>query len=117
MVAVPMIQLQGIAIDERTTPQDLSRYLRNLVDAIRELQQQPCVFARKIIGIRLEDGKVTSVSHGLGRQSIVFLSAPRGATSVGRILEVRDGGPDTTKYFTLQASGWGATITVDALVL
>jgi hypothetical protein len=112
-----MIALQATAIDERTTPQDLERIRRNIVDALRELQQQPFVIARPVTGISLEDGKVTSVPHGLGRKALVFLSPPRGATAIGRILEVRDGGPDPSKYFTLQAFGWGATITVDALVL
>lgn len=111
-----MVQLQSITIDERTSPQDLERIRRNLVDALRELQQGPLAGAKFVTGIRLEDGKETPISHGLGRPALVFLSPPRGATANGSIIETRDGGPDRTKYFVLKASGWGATITVDAWV-
>jgi hypothetical protein len=84
-----MIQLQSITIDERTSTQDLERIRRNIVDVVRELQQQPVVpFARPIKGIRLEDGKATPIPHGLGRKPLVFLTAPRGATTTGRILEL-----------------------------
>jgi len=112
-----VIQLQDITIDERTTPQDLERFRRNLVEALREMQRQPAVFARPIKGIVLEDGIATPVPHGLGRKALVFLTPCRGGSTVGSILELTDGVADSSKYFTLQASGWGATITVDALVL
>jgi hypothetical protein len=112
-----VIQLQGTTIDEKTSPRDLERIRRELVDAVRELQRLPLAVATPIIGIKLEDGKETAIPHRLGRPAIVFLAPPQAATPTGRIIELRSGGPDRNKYFVLQAIGWGATITVDALVL
>jgi hypothetical protein len=112
-----VIALQGTTIDEKTSPQDLERIRRNLADAVRELQRLPLAVATPILGIKLEDGKETAVPHRLGRPAVVFLTPPRAAAPTGRIIEVREGGPDRSKYFVLQAIGWGATITVDALVL
>jgi hypothetical protein len=46
------------------------------------------------------------------------VSAVRGASTTGRIDDTsRTGGNDRAKFAVLTATGWGATITVDLLVL
>jgi hypothetical protein len=112
-----VIQLQNITIDDRTTPQDHERIRRNIVEALKELQQLPLAIGKPILGIKLEDGKETPIPHGLGRPAIVFLTPARAATPTGQIIEICDGGPDRNKYFVLKAIGWGTTITINALVL
>lgn len=85
---------------------------------ILELQGQPLVGARALRDVQLADAVATPVAHGLGREATVLVSPPRGASSTGRITEVRaTGGPDRSKFVVLQANGWGATITVDLVVL
>ncbi len=84
-------------------------------DAIGELQRAPLAGAKVVSGVRLENGKATTVAHGLGRApKWVGISALRGAASAGFINETRSG--DTSKSVTLTASGYGATITVDVMV-
>lgn len=86
--------------------------------AIRELQDLPAAAARVIAGVELEDGVVTPVAHGLGRPpAFVQASCPRNPSTSGRIEEVRAGDHDRSRVVALEANGWGATITVDVLVL
>jgi hypothetical protein len=49
----------------------------------------------------------------------VSVSVPRGPSTSGRIEEIRttSGTNDRRKYITLQANGYGATVTVDVLIL
>lgn len=85
--------------------------------AIEELQALPCVTLRVIRDVELEDGKPKPVPHGLGRPALwVRESCPRGASTTGRVTEVRTGSGDRKHVVVLQADGWGATITVDVLV-
>jgi hypothetical protein len=85
---------------------------------IIELQGLPFASARVIASVTLADGVATAVPHGLGRvASFVSASVPRNAAGAGYIVEVRDGSVDRTKYLNLKASGYGATITVDLVVL
>lgn len=80
--------------------------------AIRELQALPTADVAIISDISLVDGVETPVAHRLGRlPRMLSVSPPRGASSTGRIEEVRTG--DRTQVVTLKATGWGATITVD----
>ena len=96
----------------------LERVRQEIVVAILELQSLPAAGARVIAGVVLADGIATPVAHGLGRPaSWVQASCPRGPSSTGRIEEVRTGTGDRSKFVTLKATGWGATITVDVLVL
>lgn len=96
---------------------DVERAIRNLRDAVRE--QQRSVFSAAIVipDVVLEDGVATLVSHGLLRRPrAVIPSIVRGATSAGYIVESRDG-VNRTQQIKLIASGYGATITVDLVVL
>lgn len=85
---------------------------------IVELQQLPAVALTLLGSFDLADGVKVLIPHGLGRRAFVWCSPPRGASTTGRVEEVRDnGGPDPTKYVVLKATGWGATISVDVAVL
>ncbi len=85
-------------------------------DAIGELQRAPLAGAKVVSGVRLENGKATTVAHGLGRApKWVGISAVRGASSAGFINETR-GGVDAARVLVLTASGFGATITIDVMV-
>lgn len=94
------------------------RVRRDHHEAIRELQDSPLASARVIQGVELESGAETPVAHGLGRRPrIVLVSPPRDPSSTGRIEEIRSSDHDRTSVVALKASGWGATITVDLLVM
>lgn len=108
-----MKQLLGIVIDAATKPFDLERIRRAMYDAITELQGLRSSSARILADKELADGVATPIPHGLRRRVFVTHSPPRGATSTGRIEEVRDGDFDPAQYVVLLATGWGATITVD----
>lgn len=111
-----MIGLLTAQIDDKTSPTDLERIRRNIIDALRELQQLPVVATIHKADVNLADGETTHISHGLGRNpTMVVISPPRGASTSGRIEEVRSG-IDRKKYVALKATGWGATITVDVEV-
>jgi hypothetical protein len=72
-----------------------------------------------VAGVELADGVVTPIAHKLGRAPAwMGISLVRGAASTGRIDDTsREGGNDRSKFAVLTATGWGATITVDLLVL
>ncbi len=110
-----MIHLLTTVIDEKTKPQDLERIRRNLVDVARELQGQRTV--RIIADVELADGVPTPVAHRLGRRAFVFPSPVRGASTSGRIEEIRDGSHDPNQYVVLEANGFGATVTIDLEVV
>lgn len=113
-----MIALQNITIDERTTPQDLNRVLRNIVDALREQQSLPTANEKLIEDITLQDGVPTAIAHGLGRPARWMKeSCVRGGTANGRIEEVRDGSVDRSKYVNLRAVGFGGPITIALRVM
>ena len=102
----------------RLADQDPDRVIRDLQQKIRELQALPLTSARVIQVVTLADSALTPVRHGLGRIPIwVRESTVRGATSSGRIVETRDGTLDRTQFVALTATGWGATITIDLLVM
>lgn len=107
-----MIALLTTVIDDRTKPADLERIRRNLAEAIRELQGLRVL---RVIreGVELADGVATPIAHNLGRRAFVWVSPARGASTSGRIEEVRDGSYDMTKYVVLKATGFGATVLVD----
>jgi hypothetical protein len=82
-----------------------------------ELQNQPLVHGKPIENVKLLDGVATAIPHGFGRPVLHFHSAVRGALANGRIDDVRDGTVDRTKYIHLKATGYGATIYIDLLVV
>lgn len=113
-----MIPLLSIVIDERTKPADLEHIVRNLREVVRELQLLPFASAKVAkVAVVLADGVPTPIPHGLGRRAFVWHSPPRGASTTGRIEEVRDSSHDSNKFVVLKATGWGASITVDVCVL
>jgi len=94
------------------------RVRRSHERAIKELQDRPASSMVVIPNVALVDGVSTVVPHSLGRTpTFVREGTPRGATSTGRIDEIRDGSVDPAKAIVLKATGWGATITVDVQVL
>jgi len=95
--------------------EDADRVRRSHAEALTELQRlQPTI----ISGVELVDGKATTVSHGRGRAPrIVVVSAVRGAVTAGYINETRPSGVDRSRSVVLQADGFGATVTVDVMVL
>lgn len=106
------VALQAIKLGDEKA----DRVLRNHEQAIRELQldSRP----RVIADVSLPSGVTVPVPHGLGRPaSFVQVSCVRGASATGRVDEVRDGSHDRSKYVALKASGYGATVTVDVLVV
>ncbi len=111
-----MIQLLATQIDERTQPAELERVRRNLIDAVRELQQGPSAGTRIIKDVALANSTLVLVPHNLGRPAFVTVSPPRDAATVGMVIEVRDGTYDRSKYVGLYATGYGATVTVDVEV-
>jgi hypothetical protein len=105
-------------LDIRLDDHKSEQVRRSHHDAIVEQQGLPFSSARVISDVSLADGVVTPVSHGLGRLPLwVRESCVRGAASTGRIEEVRDGSVDRRKQIALKATGWGATVTVDVVVL
>lgn len=103
------------------TPQlagDAEQVRRVLVDKVIELQRVALDVPDVIANVVLSDGAVTLIPHKLGRAPRwVRESCPRGALTTGRVEEVRSGGYDRSKYVALQATGWGAPITVDVAVM
>lgn len=101
----------------RLSDEDAERVRRSHEEKIRELQTSPAIGLRVIPDVRLPDSVATTIAHGLGRiPQWVRESCPRGATSSGRVEEVRDGSADRRHFVILKATGWGATITVDVAV-
>lgn len=112
-----MIQLLATAIGEATMRDDLERIRRNHADAIHELQLGALARATIIKDVSLANATPTPVPHRLGRPVFAIPSPARGASSTGRIAEIRSGSYSREQFVVLQADGWGATITVDLLVV
>ena len=85
--------------------------------ALEELQALALVGAVVIPDVVLVNGVATAIAHKRGRAAaFVLASVPRGAVTAGYIVETRPAGTDLSKYLTLTASGYGATVTVDLVV-
>ncbi len=99
------------------------RARRNHEQRIGELQALPAAAMKVIKGVVLKDGVTTPVSHKLGRPAEWFNSThPRSADSgvtltAGVVQETRDAAYDSSKFIVLTASGYGADITVDLVVM
>jgi hypothetical protein len=105
-----MRQIQDIRLKDV----DAERVRRDHADAIKEIQ---ALLPKVIPSVTLEDGVETHVSHGLGRAPrAVWETIVRGAITAGRIVEDRSN-VDRTKSVKLTANGYGATITVDLVVM
>lgn len=117
----------------RTPPLNIStghvvtdRMLSSHAQAIETIQRSPAQQLRVIGNVVLADTANVYVPHGLGQQPIfVKASAPRGALGAGIVRDVTDGAVpglfntpvDRSRYVVLRADGYGATITVDILVM
>ncbi len=98
-------------------PDDTAERVRRIhASQIAELQKTPAAGLVVIADVQLADGVLTQVAHGLGQApKWVGVSAVRGATSTGRIVESLSADP--AKYVSLTATGHGATITVNLAVI
>lgn len=111
------------AITTKLDDDAAERVHRNTDLQIRELQGLPTARAVLVTGVVLLVGAVTLVPHGLGRApSYVGPSAIRGASTAGVIQDFEStdgaGNPvDRAKFVPLRALSFGATITVDLLVM
>jgi hypothetical protein len=95
---------------------ELDRVLRELHERVAALAAEPRPHV--VTDVELADGVETPIAHGLGRAPTwACPSAPRGASTSGRIEEVRSDEYDRDDVVVLVATGWGATITVDLAVL
>jgi hypothetical protein len=99
-----------IRLDDEKAERVRGEHHRKIV----EIQGQPFAGAMVVSSVSLANAVVTPVPHRLGRTpDWVGVSVIRGATATGRIVEsARD-----DKFVTLTATGHGATITVDLVVL
>jgi hypothetical protein len=106
------------AITTPRLPEPQAEEVRRLiVDAVRELQALPAASLGVLADVQVPDGQLVAVPHRLGRPPrFVVISAPRGPVSAGFVEEVRDGA-DRARVVVLRAQGYGATITVDVVVL
>lgn len=101
-------------ITTRLADEAAERARRNHEERLVELQQLPCVGLTPLGEISLVDGVATPIAHGLGRKPLmVFVSPVRGASSSGRVEEVRGAPHDRTRVVVLKATGFGATVTAD----
>lgn len=102
--------------DIKVADDNTDKALRDLRDAVRELQQAPAVSAVIVKNVELEDGVVTRIAHGLGRQPrFVTCSAIRESSAAGRIVEILEG-VDRSKAIKLVAANYAQTIYVDVKV-
>lgn len=108
-------------VDAKLADDNAERVRKSHADAIREIQDLPAASVRIVRGVVLANGVETEVAHGLGRLPIAVLpGAPMGAATVGFIAQFgsvhTNGAPiKRTEVVVLQATGYGATITVDVV--
>ncbi len=87
-------------------------------ECILELQKQPASSLKVIESVELEDGVDRPIAHKLGRKpQWLQVSCVRGALNAGRVEEIRSGSYNREQVAVLRATGFGATVTVDVLVL
>jgi hypothetical protein len=105
-------------IGPRVADEQVDRVLREHARLIGQLAALPITALRIVPDVQLADGVETPVAHGMGRAPRwVMPSCARGGSTAGEVLEVRSGSVDRREYVVLKAIGYGATITVDLLVL
>ena len=109
-------------ISPRLPDAKTDRAVRDHARVIGELAGKPAAGMQVIADVALEDGVETPIVHKLGKvPTWVRESCVRGASTTGRVEEVRTSTTYSTysrsEYVILKATGWGATITVDLLVV
>lgn len=115
-----MITLLPIKLEDR----QIEEVRRSHHDAIVELQKLPFAGAVVITGIKLLDGVLVPVAHGLGRRPIFVresivrpLDSASPILASGRIVEDRTTGGDLKNVIVLKATGFGANVLVDLVVV
>jgi hypothetical protein len=99
----------------RLADETAERVRQSHARAITDLQRR--LEAKVVRAVVLPDGVRTSVSHDLGREPLwIGPSAIRGSVTVGCVVEFRDG-VDRVQRVDIAASGYGATVTIDLLVI
>lgn len=99
---------------------EVDRVLRDHARCLTELQKLIAAGARIIPNVVLADGVSTPVSHKLGRSPLIVLpSAVRGTTALtgGVVHEVQSTSFDRRDILVLRATGYGASVTADIMVL
>jgi hypothetical protein len=110
----PKVESFEAAEQARKVHEDCIRELQKLVT---DLQKLPAAGLRIIESVELEDGVDRVINHKLGRKAtFVQVSAVRGALNAGRVEEVRGAAYNRDQVVVLNATGYGATITVDVVV-
>lgn len=106
-----MIAVLPIKLDDEKA----ERARRNHHDALLELQR--VVISRENIKtVTFPEGQDVKVAHKLGRAPIMIIPGTvRGAVACGRIDEVLT--EDRSKLIILRATGFGADITAEVLVI
>lgn len=108
----------------RQTERIAERVRRNQNERIAEIQKSVGFGLRVIRDVTLADDVPTPVPHGMGRAVSVIVSPPRrtGLGATAPLVRRVDGTfedlikADPSKFVTLLASGWGASIVVDVWV-
>jgi len=114
----PVIRPLDIRLDG-----DAERVRQSHADAIREIQDLPMSSVRVIADVVLPNGSGVQVAHKLGRRPLAcFVSPPRGAAATGQVQDFGQRTPtgapnDLTQTLSLRATGFGADIRVDIMVL
>lgn len=109
---------QPPVLEVRLNDEPAERLRRADAQVLRALQGSPLAHARVLTGIELASSTTTPIAHGLGRRyTAVFVSPPRGPSSTGRIEEIRSDAHDPRQVVALRATGFGATVTVDLVIL
>lgn len=110
-------------LDKRLADDAADQVRRSIADAIREIQDLPASSLRVIKNVQLPASTAVQVAHSLGRRPLAFWATPpRGAATAGVIQDfgtlTPNGAPnDTSQTLCLVALGFGATITVDIVVM
>ena len=104
-------------VTPKLTDERAERARREHDEAIRELQASPLFPARIVRDVSMPDATNVIMQHGFGRPVVAIVGAPRGASTSGRIEEIRATGYDRSKVIVLKATGWGATITADVVLV
>lgn len=100
----------------RLSDENAERVRRSEFVAIDTLQNMPAAALVVVGTVTLADGVVTTVNHKLGKAPrLVVWSPPRGASTVGMIIELDN--PSRSQFLLLKATGYGATVTTDVGVL
>jgi hypothetical protein len=89
---------------------EVERAVQVVARAHDDLAMNP-ILTRQVITITLPNATTVKTKHKLGRKYEAYsLTAPRGATTSGRIVDIEP--TDGTDDIWLQANGYGATVTV-----